>query len=227
MGYMTLPVVRTNGTVFFKMISIGLVFLMSYAASLFVHTLVNDRVHYQTEALQAHAGDTTQVLIYGTLPGFTAETGVSVYRMVDRVLKYAILFITLTFLTFFLSEIFYKLRLHPIQYLLVGLGLAEFYLLLLALMEHIGFLLAYVISAVMTISLISLYSRFVLGTKRGALFIATLLTIIYSYLLVVLHLETYALLSGALLLFILLAGVMFMTRRLDWYDAFAYFQKAE
>jgi inner membrane protein len=107
------------------------------------------------------------------------------------------------------------------QYLLVGLGLAEFYLLLLAFMEHIGFFWAYVIAAVMTIGLISLYSHFILKTRAGSITIAVLLTVIYSYLLIVLHLETFALLSGALLLFALLSFVMFITRNLDWNRAFS------
>lgn len=213
--------------VVFKTLSIGLVLVASYAASLFVQSLVNDRLVHQASALVTQSGDVSRVLIYGNVPGFDTETGISVYRLVDRVLKYAILFITLTFLVFFLTEIFYQLRLHPIQYLLVGLALAEFYLLLLALMEHVGFLWAYIVAAVMTIALVSFYSRYILTTKKGAVFVASMLTITYSYLLVVLHLETFALLSGALLLFALLAIIMFVTRNLNWHEAFSYLQKAE
>jgi inner membrane protein len=218
---------RSNRKLILKVISIGFVLMISYAASLFVQSVVNDRLAYQTTALEAQSGDTSHVLIFGRLPGFDTATGVSVYRLVDRVVKYAILFITLTFLIFFLAEIFYKLKLHPIQYLLVGLALAEFYLLLLALTEQVGFLGAYVIAAIMTISLISLYSRFILTTKKGAAFIAVALTVIYSYLLVVLNLETLALLSGSLLLFVLLSAVMLMTRNLNWYEAFGYLQTVE
>lgn len=210
----------------FKVLSIGAMLFISYAASLFVQSVVNDRIAYQTEALKTQSGDASKVLIHGKLPGFD-ENGVSVYRLVDRVLKYAILFISLTFVAFFLTEVIYKLKLHPIQYLLIGLGLAEFYLLLLAFMEHIGFLWAYIIAAAMTILLISFYSRFVLKTKKGGALIAVLLTVIYSYLLFVLNLETYALLSGALLLFIVLSAVMFITRNIDWYDAFGYVTKLE
>jgi inner membrane protein len=210
----------TNSKLLFKILSIGLVFIISYLASLFVQSIVNDRIIYQEIALEGQAGEVSQVLIHNKLPGFDNETGVSVYRPLDRILKYAILFITLTFMTFFLTEVFYHLKLHPIQYLLVGLGLAEFYLLLLALMEHIGFLWAYIFATLMTISLISLYSRFILKTKKGGAFMAIMLTVIYSYLLVVLHLETYALLSGSLLLFTVLAVVMYVTRNLDWYSTF-------
>lgn len=201
--------------------------MISYVASLFVQSVVNDRLTYQASALETQSGDTSHVLIFGKVPGFDTATGVSVYRLVDRVVKYAILFITLTFLIFFSAEIFYKLRLHPIQYLLIGLALAEFYLLLLALTEHIGFLGAYIVAAIMTISLISLYSRFILATKKGAAFIAIALTIIYSYLLIVLNLETLALLLGSILLFVLLAILMFMTRNLNWYEAFGYLQAVE
>ena len=79
----------------------------------------------------------------------------------------------------------------------------------------------------MRILLISFYSRFVLKTRNGGVLVAVLLTVIYSYLLVILNLETYALLSGSLLLFIILSAVMFITRNLDWHDAFGYVKKLE
>lgn len=195
--------------------------IVSYTASLFVQSVVNDRLAYQGIALQNNASDHSQTLIHETLTGFT-ENGVSVYQLIDRVLKYAILFIALTFLSFFLTEIIYKLRLHPLQYLLVGLGLSEFYLLLLAFMEHVGFTWAYIIAAGMTILLISLYSRYILQSKKSSILIGFLLTIIYSYLFITLHLAAYALLSGALLLFAALSLVMFFTRNLNWYEAFDY-----
>ena len=212
---------RVNNKFIFKILSIGIVLFVSYTASLFVQSIVDDRIAYQMEALESKSGDTSQVFIHGQLSGFD-EGGTSVYRPVDRVLKYAILFISLTFLTFFLTEVIYKLKLHPVQYLLVGLGLAEFYLLLLAFMEHIGFIKAYILAAVMTILLISLYSGFILKTKKGGIFIAAVLAVIYAYLLAVLHLETFALLSGALLLFILLSIIMYITRNIDWYETFNY-----
>ena len=213
-----------NSKFIFKVLSIGIMLFISYAASLFVQSVVNDRILYQAEALKTQSGDASRVLIHGKLPGFD-ERGTSIYRLVDRVLKYAILFISLTFIAFFLTEVIYQLKLHPIQYLLVGLGLAEFYLLLLAFMDHIGFLRAYIIAAVMTILLISLYSRFILKNKKGGVLIAILLTVIYFFFFAVVYVETYALLSGALLLFVVLSGVMFITRNLNWYDAFSYVKK--
>lgn len=215
-----------NSEFVFKAVAIGAVLMMSFAASLFVQSVVQDRIRYQTEALEAQSGDTSRVLIHGKLAGFDEE-GVSAYRPVDRVTKYAIVFIVLTFLALFLTEVMYQLKLHPMQYLLVGLGLAEFYLLLLALMEHIGFLAAYIIAAVAIILLISGYSRFVLRTKKGGMLIGALLATTYAYLLVMLHLETYALLSGAILLFIVLAVIMFITRNLNWYKAFRYTKETE
>ena len=205
-----------------KVISIGIVSAVCLAASMFVYSVVSDRITNQQHALEKNSGDRSQVLIFGDLPGFDEETGMSVYRTVERVFKYAILFITLTFGVFFLMDVMGRLKLHPVQYLLVGLGLAEFYLLLLALTEHIGFFAAYITAAVMTISLITLYSYFILRTAKGALGIMAMLTLVYAYLLIVLHLETYALLTGALLLFGLLVAVMIITRNLDWNQAFQF-----
>ena len=221
-----MEVLSANSKFIFKVLSIGAMFFVSLVASLLIHAVVEDRIAYQEEALEKQSGDTSQVLIFGKLPGFD-EKGISTYRLVDRVLKYAILFIALTFIAFFLTEVIYQLKLHPIQYLLVGLGLAEFYLLLLAFMEHIGFLWAYIIASAMTILLISLYSYFILKSKKGAVLAGALLAFIYSYLFAILNLETYALLSGALLLFAVLSGIMFITRNLNWYDAFSYVKKAE
>ena len=226
MFYVNMGISSINFKFIFKMFSIGVMLIVSYSASLFVQSVVNDRIVYQTEALKTQSGDTSRVLIHGKLPGFD-EDGVSTYRLVDRVLKYAILFILLTFTAFFLTEVIYQLKLHPVQYLLVGLGLAEFYLLLLAFMEHIGFLWAYIIAATMTILLVSFYSYFVLKSKKGSVLMAILLAFTYSYLLVVLNLETYALLSGAFLLFVVLSGVMFITRHINWHDAFSYAKKVE
>lgn len=205
-----------------KVISIGVVVVVSFVASMSVYSVVSDRIAFQQQALETYGGDRLQVRIFGDLPGFDEKTGVSVYRKVERVLKYAILFILLTFGVFFLMDVMGHLWLHPVQYLLMGLGLAEFYLLLLALTEHIGFLAAYIIAAAMTISLITLYSYFILRTAKGAVGIAAMLALVYAYLLIVLHLETYALLTGALLLFALLATIMIVTRKINWNQAFEF-----
>lgn len=142
---------------------------------------------------------------------------VTFYTLVSRTVKYAILFIALTFLAFYLFEIIARLRVHPFQYLLIGAGLVLFYLLLLSFSEHIGFGRAYLLSAAMTLGLVTAYSANVLKAQAKAWMIATILAVLYAYLYAVLQLESYALLFGTLFLFIALAAVMRATRRIEWY----------
>ncbi|MEZ4103833.1 MAG: cell envelope integrity protein CreD [Candidatus Paceibacterota bacterium] len=143
---------------------------------------------------------------------------VDFYTMVDRSTKYSILFISLTFLTFFMYEILAGLRIHPVQYLLVGLAIALFYLLLLSFAEIIGFVAAYVTAALATTLLITGYCFSVLKLKKRALSILALLTALYGYLYILLQLDQYSLLFGSVLLFGVLAIVMYITRNLDWYS---------
>jgi inner membrane protein len=143
--------------------------------------------------------------------------GVDQYTLVTRAVKYAILFIMLTFMGFFFVEVLNRLRVHPIQYALVGAALALFYLLLLSLSEQIAFSLAYGISAGLTTLLIALYSYVVLHAKKHAVVVGLLLSALYAYLYFVLQSEDYALLSGTLLLFGILATTMYITRKIDWY----------
>jgi inner membrane protein len=139
------------------------------------------------------------------------------YHKTSRTTKYAILFIALTFLSLFMTEILTRRRVHPVQYLLVGFALCVFYSLLLALMEHVGFGRAYLVSAAATVLLIGGYTRAVLGGWAMAALIGGIVTAIYAYLYVVLQLEDYALLMGSGGLFVALALVMYLTRRIDWY----------
>lgn len=131
--------------------------------------------------------------------------------------KYAVLFVALTFLVYFLFEVFGGLRLHALHYLCVGFANCLFFLLLLAIGEHLGFGKAYVLSALASTSLIAGYSAAILGTGRRALSVAGLLGLVYAYLYVTLRAEDYALLIGALGLFVVLAVFMGVTRRVDWY----------
>jgi inner membrane protein len=140
------------------------------------------------------------------------------YTMVDRSTKYSILFITLTFLTFFMYEVLSRLRIHPMQYLLVGIAIALFYLLLLSFVEIIGFLPSYLISTAAITILITGYCFSVLKAKKRAFTIGALLMALYGYLYILLQLEELALLFGSLLLFGVLATLMFITRKLDWYS---------
>ncbi len=139
------------------------------------------------------------------------------YVKSDRAIKYAILFIGLTFACFFLFEIMKRLQVHAVQYTLVGLALAFFYLLLLSLSEHIGFNQAYIISASACVTLIGVYVCFVLRSVLRGLGFTLGLSLLYGLLFGLLSAEDYALLMGSVLLFSILAAVMILTRNVDWY----------
>ena len=159
-------------------------------------------------------------LRYDNLPAFSVSLVETVdqYQLNERSVKYAILFIGLTFIGFLIFEMMAQLKIHPVQYTLVGASLMMFYLLLLALSEHIGFNLAYALAALASSGLIGIYLCSVLkGIKRGASFAVGLLGL-YGLLFLILHSEDMALLFGALLLFMILAGLMLLTRKIDWYQ---------
>jgi inner membrane protein len=139
------------------------------------------------------------------------------YTEVNRAVKYSVLFIVLTFLAFFMFEVLSHLRIHPLNYLLIGLAIALFYLLLLSLSEHIGFLLAYIISTLAITGLITTYAKSVLKAKKRAGIIATFLILLYSYLYVLLQLDELSLIFGSVFLFGILAVIMYLTRNTDWY----------
>jgi inner membrane protein len=142
---------------------------------------------------------------------------VNIYTQADRASKYGILFVALTFVGFFLFELVKRLAIHPVQYALVGLALAIFFLLLLSLSEHIAFWLAYLIASVACIGLLGFYLTAVLrSTTRGVGF-AGMLTVLYGALYGLLVSEDNALVLGSLLLFAILAALMTLTRRIDWY----------
>ena len=143
---------------------------------------------------------------------------VNVYSLAERAVKYGLLFVALTFAAFFMFEIIKRLPIHPVQYLLVGLALAMFFLLLVSLSEHIQFALAYVVASVACIGLIGFYLSYVLGDwRRGAGFGAAL-TALYGALYGLLISENNALVLGSILLFAVLSAVMVATRKIDWYN---------
>lgn len=141
---------------------------------------------------------------------------VDAYQKTERSVKYGMLFLLLTFLTFFLYEVFNPFSLHPIQYLLVGAALCLFYLLLLSVSEHVPFVYAYLTAAAATVLLIGGYSIAILRGALRALLMTVVLGVLYGYLYVLLQLEDYALLLGSIGLFVILALVMYLTRRIDW-----------
>jgi inner membrane protein len=138
------------------------------------------------------------------------------YLKSERAAKYAFLFIGLTFAGFFLTEVLRRVSVHPVQYGLVGLALAMFFLLLLSFSEHIGFAAAYAVSAVACVGLITFYVSHVLASNRQGLAFGFGLASLYAMLYGILSSEDYALLMGSLLVFGLLAAVMVLTRRVSW-----------
>jgi inner membrane protein len=141
----------------------------------------------------------------------------NIYTQNYRAVRYGILFVAITFACFFAWEHLVRgLRLHPMQYLLVGLALATFYLLLLALSEHIGFAISYGVAAAALVALITTYIAGATNNRLAAFGIGAALASTYGILYVILLSEDYALLFGSLLLFVILAALMVATRRLDW-----------
>ena len=143
---------------------------------------------------------------------------VDLYQAVERSVKYGFIFIGLTFVAFFLFEVLKRLAIHPVQYALVGVALAVFFLLLISLSEHLGFALAYASAAAACVVLIGYYVGHVLHSfRRGAGF-GVLLSSLYGLLYILLRAEDHALLAGSVLVFAALAATMVATRRFDWYS---------
>jgi inner membrane protein len=142
---------------------------------------------------------------------------VDVYTKADRATKYGLLFVALTFVGFFMFELIKQLRIHPVQYGLVGLALAIFFLLLVSLSEHIEFGWAYLAASVACIGLLGFYLSAVLHSVLRGLGFTTMLATLYAALYGLLVSEDNALVLGAGLLFVILAAIMVLTRKVDWY----------
>lgn len=158
------------------------------------------------------AGGNSEILGVGFLEP------VNVYSMSQRAVTYGILFVVLTFAAFFLTEILRRLRIHPLQYLLVGLALAIFFLLLIALSEHVPFALAYTASAAACVGLIGVYLAGALGARKLGIQFGAGIGVLYAILYGVLLSEDNALLMGTALLFAALGVTMVATRKIDWYQ---------
>lgn len=139
------------------------------------------------------------------------------YQKTTRTVKYAIMLIGLSFLVFFFLEILNDMRIHPIQYVFVGLALCLFYTLLLSISEQASFNIAYGLAGGATILLVSLYAKAILKSNRLSLMLFSLMFILYSYIFVIIQLQDLALLFGSIGLFIVLALVMYLSRKIDWY----------
>jgi len=140
------------------------------------------------------------------------------YQKSERSAKYAIMIIAFTFLIFFFVEVLNRIRIHPIQYFLVGLALIIFYTLLLAISEHISFNLSYIISSIATIAMVTLYSKSIYKNTKQTTITGLTLIILYGFIYVTLQLQDYALLMGSIGLFIVMAIVMYLSRKVNWYE---------
>jgi inner membrane protein len=142
---------------------------------------------------------------------------VNSYLMSTRSVKYGLLFLLLPFLVFFLFEVFTEINVHPIQYIMVGIANIVFYMLLLSLSEHMNFFFAFWLGAVATSILITYYTAFVLRSKKRAGVLFPILLGAYAFLYFALKSEDYALIIGSIGLFFILAVVMVLTRKVNWY----------
>jgi inner membrane protein len=151
--------------------------------------------------------------------------GVNFFRAIDtyslntRAVKYAILFLIIPFLTLFLLEVFTKKRIHPVPYLLAGIANIIFYLLLLSLSEQMQFYLAYLLAAFGVTAMMTLYARSLLPSWNKSWYMGLVTIISYVLLYAVLNAESYALLIGSIGAFLVVALVMYITRKLEWYGS--------
>ncbi|HEX6832183.1 MAG TPA: cell envelope integrity protein CreD [Rudaea sp.] len=160
-------------------------------------------------------------IVNGAGFGVSLYQPAGVYQQNVRAGKYGLLFVALTFVAFFLFEVLRRLRVHPVQYLLIGLALTTFYVVLLALSEQIGFGWAYAIASTVVVLMVSGYAAAVLRTRRAGAVLGGVLALVYALLYGLVVSEEYSLLMGAFALLGVVAAVMYLTRRVDWYAATA------
>jgi inner membrane protein involved in colicin E2 resistance len=139
------------------------------------------------------------------------------YRSIHRSLHYITLFLGLVFLTYFLLEILTGKSVHPAQYALAGIAQTIFYLLLLSLAEHLGFDLSFLIAGTCTVALLSVNTDWIFRSRKLALRALGVFTLLYAFIYVLLRVEAYALLVGAIASFVAVAAAMYITRDIDWY----------
>jgi inner membrane protein len=161
-------------------------------------------------------GEANPETLWNTTVGVEFVEPGDVHQQTDRILKYGVLVIALTFATIFISGLFGGRRVHPIQYLMVGAALCLFYLLLLSLSEHIDFLSAYVIASAADIAMIAWYAWRTMNRMLGYV-TAAVLTAVQAYIYDLLQMDDYALLAGTIALFVALLAAMIVTRNIDWY----------
>ncbi|MGV3552420.1 cell envelope integrity protein CreD [Rhizobium sp.] len=152
----------------------------------------------------------------GNLMSVNLVEPVKFYQLVSRTLKYSIGFLSLVFFAVFIIELKSGRMVHWVQYVLTGLALIIFYILLLALAEHLGFAIAYGIAAAATTLLIATYVGSVTGSRKSGVSLAVVLGITYGVMYLILREDEYALLAGAIISFVTIAATMYFTRNVDW-----------
>jgi inner membrane protein len=176
---------------------------------------VGERATDKEQAIEANPATSVREIDHFSV-GFIEP--VNIYSQAARAVKYGLLFVALTFAAFFLFEVLKQLPIHPVQYTLVGMALALFFLLLVSLSEHMRFLWAYLLAASACVSLITFYLMFVLGHWQRGFALGAGLTLLYGVLFGLLQSESNALVMGSLLLFVVLSGIMIVTRKVNWYQ---------
>lgn len=146
--------------------------------------------------------------------GVNLLQGVTQYQKAMRSAKYGILVILLVFIAGLAVELVGKKKINIVQYLVIGLSLVLFYALVLSFSEFMAFPLAYLLAALMTVAALLGYFRGILR-DRSAWLLAALVALAYLLSYVLLQMETYALIAGTLVLFVLLVGIMYLTRNLN------------
>ena len=187
--------------------------------------LAGRRGHAFQPVLAGRRDRAFQPVLEGAVTPDSDAFGVNLYQPVDlyqqneRAGKYGVLFIALTFVAFFLFEVLKKLRVHPVQYLLVGLALTTFYVVLLALSEKVGFAWAYLAAAAAVVLMVGGYAAAVLHTRKAGAMLGMALALIYALLYGLVVSEQYSLLMGAIALLAVVAALMYLTRKVDWSKA--------
>jgi inner membrane protein involved in colicin E2 resistance len=198
-----------------KLIILCALALLMTIPPFFVSSLVDDRSKSPENAVQQA---NSSVAAPQTIPGSTIKL-VDSYRSVARSLKYVLLFLGLVFLTYFIFEATTGKRVHPAQYVLVGIAQTIFYLLLLSLSEKIGFDFAFLIAGIATVGLLSVNAEWVFSSRQQGIRALAIFTPLYTFIYVLLRLQDDALLVGSIASFLAVAAVMYVTRNIDWYSS--------
>ncbi|AMR31393.1 hypothetical protein A0256_08120 [Mucilaginibacter sp. PAMC 26640] len=148
--------------------------------------------------------------------GVRLQVPIDEYRKIMRTTKYSTLIILLTFVALFLTELVRKQNIHLINYTLIGAAMIVYYILLLSFAEKIGYNYAYLLSSTATIGLISFFTASLLNNKPAAALFAFILTLFYGFIFIIIQLEEYSLMVGAIALFVIVATLMYFSRKIDW-----------